>query len=65
MSYLGSDDGSIRLWNTESGQQLQSYDGLGKVSRARFCHNDEYILIDMNKKLTIRGARTGNFITFI
>lgn len=63
--FLGSDDGSIRLWNTETGQQLQVYDGLGKVSRARFCYHDSSILIEMNKKLTVRATKTGTWITDI
>ncbi|XP_060587443.1 NACHT domain- and WD repeat-containing protein 1-like isoform X3 [Ruditapes philippinarum] len=54
-----SDDGSIRMWNVESGQQVHLFDGLGKVSRARFCHYDNCILIDMNKKLAIRSSKTG------
>ncbi|KAH3887306.1 hypothetical protein DPMN_011322 [Dreissena polymorpha] len=54
-----SDDGSVRLWSTESGQQLRVYDGLGKVSRARFCCRDQYFLIDQANKLTLRNAITG------
>lgn len=62
---LGSDDGSVRLWNTETGQQLHVYDGLGKVSRARFCYHDSSILIEMNKKLTVRATKTGTLFTDI
>ncbi|KAL4236659.1 hypothetical protein ACF0H5_005044 [Mactra antiquata] len=57
-----STDGSIRLWNIETGQQIQCYDGFGKISRARFCYNDEYIIIDINNKLAIRATRTGEKI---
>ncbi|XP_053395163.1 uncharacterized protein LOC123524131 isoform X2 [Mercenaria mercenaria] len=62
MALTCSDDGSIRLWSVESGQQVHVYDGLGKVSRARFCYHDTCILIDMNKKLTIRATKTGEKI---
>ncbi|WAR01784.1 NWD1-like protein [Mya arenaria] len=54
-----SDDGSVRLWNVQSGQQIQMYDGLGKISKVRFCCNDTYMIIDTYQKLTIRNAITG------
>ena len=50
------------MWNVETGQQVHRFDGLGKVSRARFCYHDNCILIDMNKKLAIRSASTGKYI---
>ena len=57
--FEGSDDGSIRLWNIGAGKVIRAFEGLGKMTRALFCYNDEYIVIEMNKKLTIRSVVTG------
>ena len=56
---IGSDDGTLRTWSIESGQQIRMYDGLGKMSRARFCCNDNCIVVDTTQKLAIRSAKTG------
>ena len=57
---VGSDDSTIRLWSTEDGKQIRMFDGLGKVLRALFCRNDEHILIEMTKKLSVRSLKSGN-----
>ena len=58
--FVGSDDSTIRLWSTEDGKQIRMFDGLGKVLRALFCRKDEYILIEVTKKLSVRSLKSGN-----
>ena len=41
------------------------FDGLGKVLRALFCRKDEYILIEMTKKLSVRSLKSGNIFFYL